>query len=177
MKNDTVYATTTADQDEIKLYGSHSDDLDEDELVIYFRKLSFKNIQVKTGKSFDECTFSSSEKFKTENDSVRCLQLKKGDSLWIALGKKEAHIYSFSLQDSNYNQLLLQPNYAHVETWVEKPIYITDEDEIHSLYDGKVTLKLTVPERMYPSLSSIPSSPIFNEYRYFSIDREELFKL
>ncbi|MDN3594672.1 hypothetical protein [Zunongwangia endophytica] len=177
VKNDTAYATTAADQDKIKLYGSQSDNLAEDELVIYFRKLNFKIIQVKTGKNFDESTFNSSEKFETENDSVRSLQLEKGDSLWIALGKKEKHIYSFSLQDVNYNQLLVQPNYGHIETWVEKPIYITDEDEIHSLYDGKFILKLTAPERMYPSLPMMPSNPRFKEDRYFSIDRESLFKL
>ncbi|WBL21121.1 hypothetical protein [Zunongwangia sp. HRR-M8] len=177
VKNDTAYATTTADQDEIKLYGSHSDDLAENELIIYFRKLDLNNLQVKVGENFEEANFISSKKIKTENDSVQYVQLKKGDSLWVRIGKKEAHIYNFSLQDSNYNQLLLQPNYAHVETWVEKPIYITDEDEINSLYDGKITLKLSTPERVHPRFGMMPSTPKFNGNRYFSIDREQLFKL
>ena len=177
VKNDTAYATTTADQDEIKLYGAHSGGIEGKQLVIYFRKLDSKNIRVKSGKRFDESTFISFEKFKKENDSIRSLQLKKGDSLWIAIGKKEAHSYSFSLKDQNYNQLLVQPNYGQVETWVEKPIYVTDEDKIHSLYEGKVTLKLTLPERLYPPLSPMPSYPRFQETRYFPIDRQQLFKL
>ncbi|WBL27009.1 hypothetical protein [Zunongwangia sp. HGR-M22] len=177
VKNDTAYATTSAAHDEIKLYGSSSETIADDELVIYFRKLDLKNLQVKSGENFEEANFISSKKFKTENDSVQYVQLQKGDRLWVRIGKKEAHIYSFSLQDSNYNQLLLQPNYAHVETWVEKPIYITDEDEINSLYDGKITLKLSTPERVHPPLGMMPSTPRFNGNRYFSIDREQLFKL
>lgn len=179
VKNDTAYATTTADQDAIKLYGSHADAVADEQLVIYFRKLDPKRIRVKTGKDFDASTFIASEKFKTESDSVYSLQVKKGDTLWIAIaiGEQEGHSYSFSLQDTPYNQLLVQPNYAQVITWVEKPIYINDEDEIHSLFDGGIRLKRVARARMYPSLPMIPSNPRFKGTRYFPINREQLFKL
>ena len=177
VKNDTAYATTTAAQDAIRLYGTHSDAVADQQLVIYFRNLDPKIIRVKTGKGFDESTFIASEKFKTENDSVYSLQVKQGDTLWIAIGQQEGHSYSFSLQDTHYNQLLVQPNYAPVVTWVEKPIYITDEDEIDSLFDGQISLKRAATERMYPSLPMMPSNPRFKGTRYFPINREQLFKL
>lgn len=175
VKNDTAYATTNPDQDEIKVFAYNAETSSE-KIQVYLKNLEPKHIQLQTGKTFASSNFVTAEAFQKENDSVQHLRLEKSDSLWVAVGEKERHIYSFPLAEGNHS-ILIKPTSYPVETWVEQPIFINSKDEIHTLFNGKTILKLSTGEGFYPPLKMMSTPPNFNGKRYFPVERARLFKM
>lgn len=172
VENDTAYATTNSDQDEIKIYGDRGDKESIEKIKVYFRDLGSKKIIIKTGNSYSGAHFIPSTKFKEESNGLRYLQLEKADSLWAVVD--ELHVYSFSLQDETYHAILVQGNSGSAKPWIDRPIYVNKNNEIHAPFLKGITLKKTPQKTLIAPVSMPPSYPKLNGKKYLPIERNQI---
>jgi hypothetical protein len=177
IKNDTAYATTYPDDDQIKVFGSRSDTVPEGNVEVYLRDLDSQNIKLKVGKVYTNSSFISSDQFNNQRDSLSSVQLKKADSLWVAVGPQSPIIYSYGIKRMKNNAILIQPNPSHTLTWIKHPIYVSKKNEIHNLLSPQNVLTLKAGKRIPAPVAATPPHPTLQEKRYYPIQRNRIFKI
>jgi hypothetical protein len=175
IRKDTAYATTYAEQDEIKVYGNRTGGIPEGGIEVYLRDLDPEKVKIKAGSTYAGANFISSAKFNKKDDSLYALHLKKSDSLWVAVGQRDPIVYSFGIRRMKNNAILVQPNADRTVTWVDHPIYVTKRHEIHGLLSHKSTFKQKPGKRIPSPVAAPPTYPRLNGKTYAPIQRATLF--